>query len=306
MKFLSTGDATSCLLCPMLDRLPTWRFVSASIECFYRLWCLYVWLCPFVAQWIVLWATHGLPFRASLHCGCPCCDPPVCPDTHVGITAERQPFVVVGVWSCQCLVRTLPNKFNVISPFPSSRVTALLLYVFRVPCLTTSLDAWSLECANTCTPARRAALFCEYFVTPTASAGCGFWVFFSMKSFFQQILIDMLFISVEITSHYACLLPAMPLSILFTPDADPLHSQEMAPHRMLSGTAAPSAALEKLPHRSCGESCYDVVHVPCVDFLLQELRSQTGTYRRCTTVQPRTSLNPALDLGCLVLDSSFS
>ena len=56
---------------------------------------------------------------------------------------------------------------------------------------------------------------------------------------------------------------------------------------------------------SCGESCYDVVHVPCVDFLLQVMRSQTGTFRRCTTVQPRTSWNPALDLACLVLDSSF-
>ena len=27
--------------------------------------------------------------------------------------------------------------------------TAVLLYAFRVPCLTTILDSWSLECGNT-------------------------------------------------------------------------------------------------------------------------------------------------------------
>ena len=38
--------------------------------------------------------------------------------------------------------------------------TALLLHAFRVPCLKTILDSWSLECENTYTPARRVALFC--------------------------------------------------------------------------------------------------------------------------------------------------
>ena len=95
--------------------------------------------------------------------------------------------------------------------------TFLLLYVFRVSCLTTILDSWSLECENTYTPARRVALFCEHFVAPTASAGCRSWMFFSMKFFFQQILINMLFISFEISSHLSCLLSAVPLSILFTP-----------------------------------------------------------------------------------------
>ena len=35
---------------------------------------------------------------------CPCGDPPLCLVAQDGIRAERQPFVVVGVWSCQCLV----------------------------------------------------------------------------------------------------------------------------------------------------------------------------------------------------------
>ena len=51
----------------------------------------------------------------------------MCLDAQGGIKAERQPFVVVGVWSCHC------------------DFTALLLYAFRVPCLTTILDSWSLE-----------------------------------------------------------------------------------------------------------------------------------------------------------------
>ena len=83
-----------------------------------------------------------------------------------------------------------------------------------VSCLTTTLDSQSLECESTYTPARRVALFSEHFVAPTASAGC---VFFSTKSFVQQILINMLFISFEISSHFSCLLPAVSLSILFTP-----------------------------------------------------------------------------------------
>ena len=52
----------------------------------------------------------------------------MCLDAQGGIMAERQLFVVVGGWSC-----------------------ALLLYAFRVPCLTTILDFWSLECENTYT-----------------------------------------------------------------------------------------------------------------------------------------------------------
>ena len=65
---------------------------------------LVFWLCTFVSLWIVLWATHGLPLRASVYRGCPCRDPPMCLDAWCGIKAKRQPFVVVRVWSCQCLV----------------------------------------------------------------------------------------------------------------------------------------------------------------------------------------------------------
>ena len=157
----------------------------------------------FVALWTVLWATHGLPSRASVYRGCPWRDPPMCLDAKGGIKAKRQPFVVVGVWSCQCRV--------VVSP------------------------------------ARRTALFCEHFVAPTASAGCRSWMFFTMECFVQQILINMLFISFEISSHFSCLLPAVPLSILFTPFVDLFHSQEIALHRMFSGTAAGWA---------CGWNCW--------------------------------------------------
>ena len=101
------------------------------------------WLCTFVALWIVLWATHGLPSRTSVYRGCPCRDPPMNLDAQGCIKAKRQPSVVVVVWSCQCLV--------VVFQTSSQRgFTALLLYAFRVPCLTTILDSRSLECENTC------------------------------------------------------------------------------------------------------------------------------------------------------------
>ena len=82
----------------------------------------------------------GLPSRASVYRGCPCRHPPVCLDAQGGIKAERQPFVVVGVWSSQCLWWS--------SKQAQRDFTALLLYAFRVPCPTTILDSWSLECEN--------------------------------------------------------------------------------------------------------------------------------------------------------------
>ena len=184
--------------------------------------------------------------------------------------------------------------------------TALLLYAFRVPRLTAILDFWTLECENTYTPARRVALFCEHFVAPTSSAGCKSWMFFSLQTFFQQILIDMLFISFEVSLHLSCLLPAMPLSILFTPDADPFHSQEIAQSRMLSWNCC------------CCRCCWCAVaaSIPVVkavttrfmfrvsisfcnswQYPSEELRSQTPTFRLPAD---------ALVLGCLVLDCSFS
>ena len=42
----------------------------------------------------------------------------MCLDAQGGIKARRQPFVVVGVWSCQCLV-VVQKKVNVIAHFCS-------------------------------------------------------------------------------------------------------------------------------------------------------------------------------------------
>ena len=48
---------------------------------------------------------HRRPSLAGI--GVPCMslrEPPMCLDAQGGIKAKRQPFAVVGVWSCQCLV----------------------------------------------------------------------------------------------------------------------------------------------------------------------------------------------------------
>ena len=181
--------------------------------------------------------------------------------------------------------------------------------LIRVSCLTTTLHSLSLECENTCTPARRVALFCQHFVAPTASAGCVSWMFFSMKSFVQQILINMLFILFKISSHLSCLLLAVSLSILLTPMLICFISQEIALLGMLYGTTAagPAAGTGAAPRRllrlrncridPCGANCYDDVHVLCVDFLLQELSHLHWlSALRCHVRAD------ALDLGCLVLD----
>ena len=144
--------------------------------------------------------------------------------------------------------------------------------------------------------------FCEHFVAPTVSAGC---VFFSMKSFVQQILINVLFISFEISSHFSCLLPAVSLSILFTPMLICFTVKRfLIIERCLELLRL---GLRLLLHRllrlrncrvdPCGESCYDTVHVLCVDFLLQELSHLHWlSALRCHVGAD------ALDLGCLVLD----
>ena len=134
--------------------------------------------------------------------------------------------------------------------------TALLLYAFRVPCLTTFLDSWSLESENTYTPARRAALFCEHFVAPTSSAGCKSWMLFNEILLPTNLDRHALHLIRNLIAPF--LLAACFAAVhLVHPDADPFRSQEIAQPRMLSGTAtavaaagAPSAALEKLPHRS--------------------------------------------------------
>ena len=94
------------------------------------------WLWTFVALWIVLWATHGLSFRASVPwVSLPGpTDVPWCPGWHHG-KAPTLFFVVVGVWSCRCLLCT-STWFHCIA-------------LVRVSCLTTTLDSRSLECENT-------------------------------------------------------------------------------------------------------------------------------------------------------------
>ena len=149
---------------------------------------------------------HPRPLRHWCRVSLP--GPPMCLGAQDGIEAQRQPFV--GVPKC--------GRVNVSwwsSKQAQRGFTAVLLHAFRVPCLTTIIDSRSLECQNTYTPARRVALFCEHFVAPTVPAGCRSWMFFALNFFVQQILIHMLFISIEISSHFSCLLTAVPLSILF-------------------------------------------------------------------------------------------
>ena len=90
------------------------------------------------------------------------------------------------------------------------------------PCLTRILDSWPLECENTYTPARRVAL--------SNLDRCALHLVRNLSEPF-------LLAACSATVH------------LVHPDADPFHSQEIAQHGVLSRTAAPSAALEKLPHR---------------------------------------------------------
>ena len=126
-------------------------------------------------------------------------------DAQGGIKAKRQPFW----WLLECGLVDVSCV-----PFQTCSTWFQLIALVSASCLTTTLESRSLECVNTYTPFRRVALFCEHFVAPTASAGC---VFFSMESFVQQILINMIFTSFEISSHFSCLLPTVPLSILSTP-----------------------------------------------------------------------------------------
>ena len=51
----------------------------------------------------------------------------MCLDAKGGIKAERQPFVVVGMWSCQYLLVVFRTRVNVIAPFCSCTC-----FMFRV------------------------------------------------------------------------------------------------------------------------------------------------------------------------------
>ena len=127
-----------------------------------------------------------------------------------------------------------------------------------------------------------------------------------MKSFFQQILINMLFISFEISSHFSCLLPAVPLSILFTPmlicfTLKRLLIIECCLELLRLGLRLELLLRRLLRLRNCRidpcESCHDDVHVLCVDFLLQEL----SHLHRLSALRCHVRAD-ALELGCLVLD----
>ena len=95
-------------------------------------------------------SSFGTP---GVHHGCPAGRVPCSPGWHQG----RAPTLcwcdtrAVAV-TCLCLLRTLPNRLNVISPFSSSRATALHWYALRVPYRTTIHDSWSLGSETSNTP----------------------------------------------------------------------------------------------------------------------------------------------------------
>ena len=95
VNFLSNSST----FCSLLD--PGWLtgLSTAPLPCTLLKTVVSVfWLCTFVALWIVLWVTHGLPLRASVYRGCPCRDPPMCLDAQGGIKAKRQIFL----WLLEC------------------------------------------------------------------------------------------------------------------------------------------------------------------------------------------------------------
>ena len=132
-------------------------------------------------------------------------------------------------------------------------------------------------------------------------------MFSSRNSFFHQILINMLFISFEISSHFSCLLPALSLSILFTSMLIFFIFKRLLIIECCLELLRLDLRLELLLRRllrlrncridPCGESCCDAVHVLCADFLLQEL-----SHLHCLSALRCHVRADALDLGCLVLD----
>ena len=88
-----------------------------------------------------------------------------------------------------------------------------------------------------------------------------------------QFLIDMFFISSEISSDFSCLLPAVSQSILFT----------QIQVCFFLGRWINFECCRVCP---CDESCYDDVHVLCVDFLLQSqpliALAESGPPASCT------------------------
>ena len=160
----------------------------------------------------------------------------MCLDAQGGIEAKRQPFL----WLLECGLVDVCWWSKTCSTWlhPSALV--------RVSCLPTTLDSRSLECENTYTPARRVALFYEHFVAPTASAGCVLFYEILRPTSLDQHDLHLVRNLIALFLLAACSVHVY----LVHPDAGLFHSQEIALLRMLSGTAALSAALEKLPRRS--------------------------------------------------------
>ena len=117
-------------------------------------------------------------------------------------------------------------------------------------------------------------------------------MFFSTKSFFQQILIDMLCITFELSLHLSCLLPAVPLSILFTPMQIRFTLKRLLSLECCLELLLLSLLVRRLLHLRncridpCGECCYDADHVPSVDFLQQFLAISFG---RIALSMPQTA-----------------
>ena len=126
---------------------------------------------------------------------------------------------------------------------------------------------------------------CEHFVAPTASACCRSWMFFSMKSFFQQILS-------RSKSHRTC--PACCLQCRCPSCSHRCRSVSLLKRLLCfecclellrlglrldlpAGTAGVGpAAMRNCRIDLCGESCNDDVHVLCVDFSCWTSASNLG------------------------------
>ena len=172
-------------------------------------------------------------------CGVACCTPCCGPPTASLRTGPSAPWVSLPgpTWALRCPGRMASEAER--QPLVECVLVNVFVFVFRTE--------------NTYTPARLEALFKSSQSSPFPSHPSwyhsyhpqltrsdslqsfgGLWVFSSMKSFFQQILIDMLFISFEIFLHFFCLLPAVPLSSLFTTNANLFHFEKIDQLQMLS------------------------------------------------------------------------
>ena len=113
--------------------------IYETVRCLKTVVPVFFVLCTFVALWIVLWATDGLPSR------------------NVGVLAGTHRCALMPWMASRQsanLFRLLECGLVSVSWWSSKQAQrgfiALLLYAFRFPCLTTILDSRSLKCENTC------------------------------------------------------------------------------------------------------------------------------------------------------------